>query len=243
MLPLGGNRFRSAHELIGTFENVHADVDHGTAALKLLLTENTPVRNAAAAESLASDEHDVAELPVFARLNQGCRIGVVTLLESDGKFDFALFRRRDHFFAFGGIHRHRFFDHGMASGKAGVHDRRAVDTVRCADVYGIGFDFFEHFLPVLEESLLRNAPFLLHDFESFRIDIHTGNDLNLRNFFVRRQVSLGDSTAADNCHSEFFALEFLRRTIHLDRYAFSHFAKISHFFVIFPDVSTVTKSI
>ena len=62
-------------------------------------------------------------------------------------------------------------------------------------------------------------------------------------FLVCRQVGLGDAAAADDCHSELFPLEFLLGIIHFDRYAFSHFVKIS-IFVVFSGVSPpVTKSV
>jgi hypothetical protein len=44
---------------------VYADVDHRAAALEFLAAEDAPVGDAAAAEGLAVDVHDVAKLALL----------------------------------------------------------------------------------------------------------------------------------------------------------------------------------
>jgi len=95
-----------------------------------------------------------------------------------------------------------------------------MDTVRSADVHRVRLDFLQHFLPVGEQGFLGQTPFFLHDFQTFRQNIHAGDDLHFGDGLVRFQVSLGNTAASDNGDSEFFPSEFLRRTFHLDRPAF-----------------------
>ena len=66
----GGHRFGRTHKLPGTFKDMHTDVDHRSAALKFFLTENAPVGNAPAAESLTLDKHNVAEASFIPGLDQ-----------------------------------------------------------------------------------------------------------------------------------------------------------------------------
>ena len=65
----GGDGLGGAEEVVGHFDDVDADVDHGAAALEFFLAEDAPVGDSAAAEGLAFDEEDFAEAAVVAGLS------------------------------------------------------------------------------------------------------------------------------------------------------------------------------
>ena len=196
------------------FDEVHADVDHGAAALELFLSENAPVRNAASAESAALDEHDFAELSFIAGADEELGVVMVSLLEADGEFALVLLCDFDHFFALFDAHAHGLFGHGMAAGVEGVDDGGSVNAVGGADIDRIGLDLLEHDFPVFEERLFREAPLGFHDFEAFGENIHAGDDFYFRNVFVSFHVRLADAAASDDRHAEFFAFEFFFFGVH-----------------------------
>ena len=86
MLPEAATGLGRAHDVVGHLDDVDADVDHGPAALQFLLAEDAPVGDAAAAEGLALDEHDLAELAFIAGLGEERGAGVEAVLEADGEF-------------------------------------------------------------------------------------------------------------------------------------------------------------
>ena len=196
------------------FDEVYADIDHGTAALELFLSEDAPVRDTASAESAALDEHDFAELSFIAGADEEFGIVVVSLLEADGEFAFVLLCNFDHFFALFDAHAHGLFSHGMAAGIEGVDDGGSVDTVGGADVDRIGLDLLEHDFPVFEERLFRETPFCFHDFEAFGENIDAGDDFDFRDVFVCFHVGLADAAASDDRHAKFFAFEFFFLGVH-----------------------------
>ena len=109
----GGDGFGGAHEVVGHFDHVDADVDHGAAALKGLLAEDAPIGDAAAAEGLALHEHNFAEFAFIAGLDQELRAGVEAVLEADGEFFLFLRGGVDEFLAFFGEHCHGLFGGGV----------------------------------------------------------------------------------------------------------------------------------
>ena len=66
----GGDGARGAHDVVSHLDHMHANVDHGAAALFVFLAEDAPVGDSAAAEGLAFDEHDFAEFSFVAGLGE-----------------------------------------------------------------------------------------------------------------------------------------------------------------------------
>ena len=200
----------------------------GTAPA-LLLAEDAPVGDAAAAQGAHLDEEDVAELAVFAGLDEGGGGIAVALLEADGELDLVLLGGGDHLLALGRVHGHGLFDHRVAAGVAGVHDGGAVHAVGGANVDGVGLDDLEHLLPVEEEGLAGDAPLLVHHVEALLENVDAGDDLELGNLLVRVQVRLGDAAAPDDGDAELLALVRLLLAFHFGGYALSHFDLPSFF--------------
>ena len=208
---------------MGTFQDMHSDIDHGPAALQFFLTEYTPVGYAATAESLTFDKHDIAESAFISGTDESSCLVIVTLLEPHSKFDFILFCRCDHFFTFSRIHCHGLFHHSVAAGITGIYNRSAMHTVGGTDIHTIGFDLFQHLFPICEECFFGKFPGFFHNFQTIRIDIHTGNDFHFGHFLISPQMRLGDPAATDNGNSEFFTLELLFGISHFYRNTLCHF--------------------
>ena len=179
-----------------------ADIDHRATALKFLLAENAPVRDAAAAEGLAFDEHDVADVTSGLCTRKHLANRMITILEADGELAVVGLRGIDHLLAFGGIHGHRFFRDGVAASFNGGDDGGAVDTVRRADVDHVRLDFAEEVVPFFIAGL--DAPLVFHDFQAVRLDIAAADDFDLRNFLDGAHVGLADAAAADDGPAELF---------------------------------------
>ena len=187
---------------MGGFDDVDADVDHRAATLEFLLSEDAPVRDAAAAEGLAFDEHDVADVTGGLGAHKHLANRMITILETDGELAVVGLRGVDHLLAFGGIHGHRFFRDGVAAGFDGGDDGGAVDAVRRADVDHIGLDFAEEVVPFFIAGL--DAPLVFHDFQAVRLDIAAADDFDLRDFLDGAHVGLADAAAADDGPAELF---------------------------------------
>ena len=195
-----GDRARFADAVVGGFDDVDADVDHRAAALKFLLAEDAPVRDAAAAEGLAFDEHDVADVTGGFGARKHLADGMIAILETDGELAVVGLRGVDHLLAFGGIHGHRFFRDGVAAGFDGGDDGGAVDAVRRADVDHVRLDFAEEVVPFFITGL--DAPLVFHDLQAVRLDVAAADDFDLRDFLDGAHVGLADAAAADDGPAE-----------------------------------------
>ncbi len=180
----GGDGFGRAHDVVGHFDDVDADVDHGAAALFVFLAEDAPVGIAAAAEGLAFDEHDFAEFSFVAGLGEEFCGGVEVVLEADGEFFLFLRGSVDHFLAFFGEHGHGFFGGGVGAGVERVNDGGGVATVGVQTSTASGFYFGEHFLPVGED--IRNAVGFAGPLEAFiAVDVDGGDEFDIGEFFAK----------------------------------------------------------
>ena len=202
-ITAGSHRFGRAEEVVRGFEDMHTDIDHGTATLQCFLSEHAPVGNTATAESLTSDKHKITETAFIASLFESFGVGTVAVLEPDREFHIILSGGSDHFFTFRRIHRHGFFHKSVTSGITGIHYGSTMHAVGGTDIDGIRFHLLKHFLPVGEEIFSGNAPGFVHDVETFRLDIHAGDDLHFRDVLVSIQMGLTDPAATDDGDTEF----------------------------------------
>src|SRR6185369_16385021 len=74
---------RRADAVMRRLDDVHADVDHRSATLKLLAAEDAPVGNSAPAKRLAADIHDFPQLSTGDVIAHELRLRAESILKPD----------------------------------------------------------------------------------------------------------------------------------------------------------------
>ena len=185
------------------FDHVNADIDQRTAALKFLLTEDTPVRNTAATQCLTFHKHQITELTAGFRVHQVVCLGIVAVLETDCQLHVVLLRCGNHLFAFFRRHCHGLFNHHVATGIGCGNRCGHVNAVRSTDVDGIRLHCLEHVIPLFKAHFRSRTILLLDVFQTIRLDVAVAHNFHFRNLGVRCHVGRENTAATDKCHAQF----------------------------------------
>ena len=185
-------------------ERVGADIDKRTAALLILVEENSPCRNSSAAQRDGAAVIDIAEIAVVARLFEIERISSPALLIADSQLLAGALRGLVHFLRLGISLCHGLLAHDMLARFECVYCDERMRAVGGADMDALYALILEQLSVIWIDFCALDAEFLCRLYGSLLNDIAEGYHLGLFDFFERgHMLAVGDSAAADDAYSDF----------------------------------------